>query len=182
MIKLKFPKLANILQNIPTPAWIADIVRCKVLYEYGGLYLDTDIRAVRSVEPLLTKFKSGFVVRERPRTNNVLMEVPCSTLCNAVIASNKNSTFMKRVFEEGVRVTEKYLHTLEPQKLYSFYGRTIITGPPLMTHVHTTSEHPVIGSITFYPCDWSNRSKCVYELFVNGSENIYAMHQWRKSW
>ncbi|CAG2237946.1 unnamed protein product [Mytilus edulis] len=99
-IKLKFPKLTNILKKIPTPAWIADIVRYKVLYENGGLYLDTDIRAIRSVEPLLTKFKSGFVVCERPRTSNVMMEVPCLTMCNAVIASNKNSTFMKRLFEK----------------------------------------------------------------------------------
>ncbi|VDH94022.1 Hypothetical predicted protein [Mytilus galloprovincialis] len=75
MIKLKFPKLANLLKKIPTPAWIADIVRYKVLYEYGGLYLDTDIRANRSVEPLLAKFKSGFVVCERPRTNNVVFLV-----------------------------------------------------------------------------------------------------------
>ncbi|CAG2244971.1 unnamed protein product [Mytilus edulis] len=182
MIKLKFPKLANILEKIPTPAWIADIIRYKVLYEYGGVYLDTDIRVIRSIEPLLTKFKSGFVVCERPRTSHVLMEVPCLVVCNAVIASNKNSTFMKRVFAKCIRVTRKYLHTIEPEKLNSSFGSTIITGPSLMTNVHKKTEHPVIGSITFYPCDWSDRTKCVYELFVNGSENIYAMHQWRKSW
>ncbi|CAG2233931.1 unnamed protein product [Mytilus edulis] len=181
-IKHKFSKLANLLKKIPNPSWISDIVRFKVSYEYGGLYLDTDIRAIRSVEPLLRQFKSGFVVCEQPRINNLLMEVPCDAMGTAVIASNKNSILMKILFEKSVRVTQKYLHSIEPDRLSSFYRRTIITGPPLLTNVNKKSDIPVIGSITFYPCDWSDRSKCVYEQFTNGSKNIYAMHQWRKRW
>lgn len=34
-------------------AFVADYVRVKVLYKYGGIYFDTDIEVLKSFDPLL---------------------------------------------------------------------------------------------------------------------------------
>lgn len=34
-------------------AFVSDYVRLKALYEYGGIYLDTDIKILKSFNPLL---------------------------------------------------------------------------------------------------------------------------------
>lgn len=34
-------------------AFVSDYVRLKVIYEYGGIYLDTDVELIRSLDPLL---------------------------------------------------------------------------------------------------------------------------------
>lgn len=34
-------------------AFVSDYVRLKVIYEYGGIYLDTDVELIKSLEPLL---------------------------------------------------------------------------------------------------------------------------------
>ena len=45
-------------------AYVADYIRCKVLYENGGVYLDTDMTINKDITPLLkNKF---FIAREKP--------------------------------------------------------------------------------------------------------------------
>lgn len=42
-------------------AFVTDYVRLKVLYEFGGVYMDTDVNVLKSLEPLLThKGFTGF--------------------------------------------------------------------------------------------------------------------------
>ena len=180
-IKTKFPTLAVLLQKIPVSAWISNIVRYKVSYEYGGLYLDTDIMAIRSVQPLLKQFHSGFVVCAKPRTNNLLKVGSCKKIGNAVIASTQHNNLMKRVFEKSAYLTEQYLPTIDTAN-FSYYKGKRVSGPALLTMEFKQSEVRVIGSITFFPCDWTDRSKCVYNRFVNGSKIIYGMHLWKQRW
>ncbi|CAC5383603.1 unnamed protein product [Mytilus coruscus] len=180
-IKNEFPILADLLKKLPVSAWIANIVRYKVLYEYGGLYLDTDVMAIRSVQPLLTQFHSGFVVCAKPRTTNLMIAGPCKIIGNAVIASTKHSILMKRVFEKSVYLTAKYLPTIDTAN-FSYYKGKRVSGPILLTNEFQKSEIPVVGSITFFPCDWTDRSKCVYSRFLNESKIIYGMHQWKQRW
>lgn len=42
-------------------AFVSDYVRVKVLYEYGGIYLDTDMEIIKDITPLLnTKLFLGY--------------------------------------------------------------------------------------------------------------------------
>ena len=47
-------------------AFMSDYVRLKVIYEYGGIYLDTDVELLKSLEPILKK--GGFFSFEREQT------------------------------------------------------------------------------------------------------------------
>lgn len=173
--RLHFPDLSELLKQISVCAWIADILRYRILYEYGGFYTDTDIKVIRPIDSLLQKFNTGFTVCERPR-NTGLLERKCNLVCNAVIASKRHSPLMKDVYRESIKRTKNVLSN--QGKKYDVK----LTGPLLLTtHVLRSREIQVLGSFTFFPCDWTDRSKCVFEKFKNNS-NMYAMHLWKHSW
>lgn len=44
-------------------AFVSDYARFKILYEYGGIYFDTDVEVVNSMEDILKK--GAFIGRER---------------------------------------------------------------------------------------------------------------------
>ena len=83
---------------------------------------------------------------------------------------------MRDVYRESVKRTKKYLPKSDGKYKVS------LTGPLLLNkHVLRSREISVLASFTFYPCDWKDRSKCIFETFKNNS-NVYAMHLWNKSW
>ena len=54
-------------------AFVADVCRLKVLYEHGGIYLDTDIEVLRPFDPYLHhRSFCGFVLSDY-RTNKIVL-------------------------------------------------------------------------------------------------------------
>lgn len=41
--------------NLKKWAFVSDYIRLKVLYEYGGIYFDTDVEVIKSFEPIIEK-------------------------------------------------------------------------------------------------------------------------------
>lgn len=57
-------------------AFVSDYVRLKVLYEHGGVYLDTDVELVKSIEPFLHHAAfSGFESKKTAPTGIIASEV-----------------------------------------------------------------------------------------------------------
>jgi mannosyltransferase OCH1-like enzyme len=54
-------------------AFVSDYVRTKVLYEYGGLYLDTDVEILQSFETVLNKGISFLGFENRSRIGTAIM-------------------------------------------------------------------------------------------------------------
>lgn len=50
-------------------AFVSDYARFKVLYEYGGVYLDTDVELLKDLTPIVEK--GAFLAQERDLYNNV---------------------------------------------------------------------------------------------------------------
>lgn len=50
-----------------TMAQKADILRLEILYQYGGIYLDTDVEPVKSVAPLYSFSSSMLVCHENDK-------------------------------------------------------------------------------------------------------------------
>lgn len=67
-------------------AFVSDYVRIKVLYEFGGVYLDTDVEMVKSIEPLL-KYRGfcGFESESQVQTG--------------VLGCCKNNEWIKKILE-----------------------------------------------------------------------------------
>ncbi len=68
-------------------AFVSDYVRLYVLYNYGGIYLDTDVELLKNFDNFLE--------------NNMFMCVESqNTLCTAVIGSEKNNEILKKALNE----------------------------------------------------------------------------------
>ena len=54
-------------ESASTMAQKADILRLEILYQYGGIYLDTDVEPVKSVAPLYSFSSSMLVCHENDK-------------------------------------------------------------------------------------------------------------------
>lgn len=176
-ITQEFPELVSLLELIPTPAWISDIVRYQVLNKFGGLYLDTDVHFLQSPVPLLEQHNYTFSVCQTPWSDLESPDVSeCESVINAIIASPPLHPAVTCAAETSVQNT---LKSLERQKgmvpSYNVYE----TGPTIWSQcIH---KHPmsILPSRTFLPCpccDGCNPEK------YQGVKGVYGMHEWDHSW
>ncbi|CAD6565010.1 MAG: hypothetical protein CYPHOPRED_005020 [Cyphobasidiales sp. Tagirdzhanova-0007] len=83
----------NIFGNpIAQYAHKADIIRLEALLEYGGIYLDLDVISIRSYAPLM-HFDTVIGLE------GGLDHLPRQGVCNALIISRPNSTFLQRWYQ-----------------------------------------------------------------------------------
>jgi hypothetical protein len=85
-------------------AFVSDYVRTKVLYEYGGLYLDTDYKILKPLDDVLTQ------------NNNVL---------GWETSTHVGTAFM--AFEKGHPVMQRFLHYYNSHPFKDDKGRLDIT-------------------------------------------------------
>ena len=139
---------------------VSNYLRYKVLYEYGGIWVDTDIELLRSIEELL-KFKCFFVYEDYDNERSIN---------NAVMGSIKNFYFLKRLLEKVENAT------LEGNDDYSS-GPKLITNnlleigfrPPFKKVVEEKQEIALFPRKFFYPL-W-------YEVAKANFDNMpYAIH------
>jgi len=139
-------------------AFVSDYVRLHALYQYGGLYFDTDIEVIQSFDTLLTN--SCFAAfEELGRVNN------------AVLGSEKRGGFIKDCMQYMV-------DRFENNESYHI-------SPVVTTAVLNSGEYDVtiFDAHYFYPYnpyDASNEVKIFMYKMVK--EDTYAIHHWAKSW
>ena len=140
-------------------AFVSDYVRVKVLYEYGGIYLDTDMEIIKDITPLLnTKLFLGY-------ENDYTMSF------GIVGTVAKNDIFKKFIEFYEEEIWHSPLH--------------IVTG--IFTKI-LTKKYGDISNISkeevvvypreyFYPYnhDEEFKEECI-------TPNTYAIHWWGKSW
>ncbi|XP_070569797.1 uncharacterized protein [Ptychodera flava] len=84
--RLRKTKIHNSTLNIDLPEHAADVVRLEILLEIGGVYLDTDVVVVNSLEPL--------------RHYEFVIGQPAAHIFNnGMIVATKNSTFLKMFYD-----------------------------------------------------------------------------------
>jgi len=149
-------------------AHLANLVRLQVIYQYGGIYLDTDMLVIKSFDKLLdNQCFFGFQLRKHPT----------HWVNNAVIGATKNHWFIKKMIDYIIKtydgsqmatlagpVTVTTLLKKEGLKSYSNKG----------VRVKDIFIYPVE---TFYPFWYEERFKksCI-------KENTLAIHFWKKRW
>jgi len=89
-------------------ARVADIVRLQILYEYGGIYLDVDIKVIKAFDPLLSH--GCFIGLERE-----------SYISNAVIGAEPKHELIKTA------LTAIHQNKVGVEKMDPSYGPVLLT-------------------------------------------------------
>jgi hypothetical protein len=133
-----------------------DIMRLEILLTYGGIYLDIDVLALRSFEPLLNI--SDVVMAHQ--------DDDPKTACNAVIIGKKNASFLRRLydsyqsFDANCWDCHSVRYTGELALIYS-------------------NEVLVLPTINFFRPSWSEPHLLFHSNNYNFRSN-YASHLWNK--
>lgn len=134
----------------------SDILRYEVIYKYGGVYIDTDFKCLRNIEPLL-KGVQAFAALEEP-----------GVVCGAIFGA-----------EQGHPLLADAIAQL-PSSFWSkrHLNNSVQIGPLFFTEI--VAKHPqtvVFDPTFFYPYHWS-------EKWRKGQEfpDAYAVHHWTGSW
>jgi mannosyltransferase OCH1-like enzyme len=195
MVRQEFPELIPVLSKLDAMAWVADILRYHILLRHGGVYIDTDIVPLRSLEPL--RKLGTFTVCEAPRratipasfnsttSTNLLIMNGCKIVSNAVIAATKNHPALAHATEVSMQNTWKRIKGKHGGRNGggNFFILSV-SGPHMWSKiVDKQQKHAfnVFYAPTFFPCDWHKKDDCVKSRFEN-MNYVYGMHMWEQSW
>ncbi|MCI8655606.1 MAG: glycosyltransferase [Clostridia bacterium] len=144
-------------------AFMADYLRIKILYEQGGIYIDTDVQAIKSLNPLLDR---DLILGYEECTIDVVNK----QIGTGFIASEKGHWFI--------------------EKIYNFYKKEIMNSemfiiPVIMTDIYNKlSEEEkkkieILPKEYFSPYDSGGGKRFSPDLIT---ENTYAIHWFSYSW
>ncbi len=145
-------------------AFVSDYVRAKVLYEYGGLYLDADVEIIKPFPKILDG--SGFMGFERRHF-----------LGTAVIASEKENELIKQLVEHY----EKHSFMMKDGSIDNISNTSILTdimknrGLVLGGERQTVAGFEIFDREYFYP-------KKLNDTDFRITDKTCAIHKCSNSW
>lgn len=149
-------------------AFVSDYVRFKVLFEYGGIYLDTDMLVLKPLDDLL-RHDVFFGAEEQEI-------VSCG-----IIGSKKQNAFIKKCFLEYEKMS---LVDINWMKIV--ITRIVTNLLQLNYNFKESIEMKTYDGITIYPSDFfyplpfKNNDAINYKKYIKSE--TYAVHLWVGSW
>lgn len=142
-------------------AFMADYLRIKILYEQGGIYIDTDVQAIKRLDDLLDrKILLGYEGYTKTTVNE--------SIGTGFIGAEKNNEFIGKVFE--------------------FYNTKIMSSPQykipnIMTEVYESLSDEEKNEINILPYEYFAPYD-YREIFDRSfiTKNTYAIHWFSGSW
>lgn len=95
MIERKYPELLEIWDGIKTGIKKSDFLRIVVLYEYGGIYADTDVENIRSLDRVTWKY-TCVLPTEPLEHSSFIYRIPF-VMNNAIMLCQPGHPFLKEV-------------------------------------------------------------------------------------
>lgn len=144
-------------------AFVSDFIRLKVLYEQGGVYLDTDIELVRNIDELMEyEFLTGW-------ESELWMGF-------AFIIMKKGSVVGKELLDHWI-------------SQFSI-AEELIPIPKILTpkveelmNELVTEKIKVLSTQAFYPFNPYDPDRPVKQLlYSHVTDKTFAIHHWEKSW
>jgi glycosyltransferase involved in cell wall biosynthesis len=150
--------------NLKLWAYVSDYVRLKVLYDYGGVYLDTDITVYKDFMPLLDG-NMAFIGMEDEKFMNC-----------AILGFPAGHFLIKKILEfYDHEIWEKEIHTIPA--IVTHVAKTVFgiegSGESIVKTPYLTIYPPRY----FYPFRWNSvfSPECI-------TGDTYTVHWWNASW
>ena len=145
-------------------AFVTDYVRLYVLYKFGGVYMDTDVELLKSLDPFL--IEKGFSGFENEHS------VP-----TGIMASEKGNGFLKKLLED---YRDRHF-VKEDGSLDMTTNTKAITDLATTFGLVLNNSKQTIDDFTFYPNDYFC-PKDSRTLKVHMTANTVAIHHFNGSW
>jgi FkbM family methyltransferase len=146
-------KLAQFLDSANSGAQRADLIRLDVVFRYGGVYVDSDIRLLKSLEPLVTNY-DFFVCSENGRLAT-----------NAMFGATQGHPAIAKLIDSLIESPPDW--SIPPN---------VTTGPVFFSKIlHWRSDVSVLPRETFYPYNWNEQARAPHP-------QTYGVHEWAASW
>ncbi len=143
-------------RNEGTLSQLADALRYELLYEFGGVFLDTDFECLRPIDGILEGVR------------NFTCSANGRTLAVGILGSERSSSLMSSCVENF------------PRRL-GLENAAIETGPGFFTQVLLRqgfhNNLTVFPTKWFYPYDWDEP-----HLAQEAFPEAYAVHRWAQTW
>lgn len=137
-------------------AFAADYIRTKVLYEHGGIYMDTDMLLLQPIDALMHyNFFAGEEIKGR--------------VAFGLYGAVPKHRFMNQMLE--------FYNTNE----FNVFSPPVITHTfsPMINKQSIVEEEVILDNSFFYPLPYKNRMED-YNSFIK--TETYAVHLWDHSW
>ena len=153
-------------------ATVADIARLQVIYEHGGIYLDTDFRVLRSLDSLL-RYRCFFAFQHEHH--------PTDWISNAAFGAVPGHPLVKAALFDVMRIKPSWLGLDRPTK----YGPKLLTR--LLREYLGVGRYDPSGVMVrdvflcptayFFPFSYDEefREDCI-------TGDTLAVHLWERSW
>ena len=147
-------------------AFVSDYIRVKVLYEYGGVYMDTDVEVIKPIDEFLVhKAFSGY------ESNN--------TIPTGIMASEKNGKWVKLLLDDYK--DKKFINddgSLNTQTNVFYITKITKENYPDMALNNSFTD---IKDVVFYPSEYF----CPVSSVTNKkrlTKNTHTIHWFAGSW
>lgn len=143
-------------------AFASDYLRCKVLYEYGGIYLDADMELIKSLDSLL--YDDAFLGYESK-----------GRVANGIMGAIPGHWFMYEL--------AKKISTSSSVKAIPLHTTELLTENGMEVGDEYVKEIKIYSEEYFYPYNPYNPEKKTKQLlFSDITNNTIAIHHWAKNW
>lgn len=146
-------------------AFVSDVARIDILYEYGGIYLDTDVELIKNLDELL--YQPGFCGVEKWRILNSgggCGGRPRNSMIGKILDLRKEIEF---IFEDG-------MINMESSGIYE-------TLPFLRNGFKADNTFQIINDMAIYPSDVFHPFDSVTKK-CNITENTFSIHHFSGTW
>lgn len=153
-------------------AFVSDYVRLKVLYEQGGIYLDTDMFVLKSFDNLLNT--ALFIGAERQDL------VSCG-----IIGATMGHPVIKEAlsYYSAHPLTERYFRLSIPRVITRAIEKTYPElGFPLDGVWKNGDQVVIYPPDYFYPIPFQKDGQLPKGFLRHATRNTYAIHLWAASW
>ena len=143
-----------------TYGFVTDLARLEILYQYGGVYMDTDVELLRAPDSLL--HQSGFVGVEK--SGGFCGAVPGNVIIRRIIEFRKGEHFHRQNGTYNT-MTCGYYETIPLMQMGFRPDNTM----------QTVGDLTVYPSDFFHPFDYMSGETCI-------TDNTYSIHHFSSSW
>ncbi len=143
----------------------SDILRFEILYQFGGLYIDTDFECLKNIDTLFDTFSKDPIM---------FLEAP-DAIGSAFLAASIHNDSVKKLVD----------NIADREKKYATEASNIKYGPVYITETLGLDSAIPDGvgceQKTVYPYTWWEKHRRE-ENFRETHPEAYAVHHWNGSW